>query len=50
MIVKSGSQYQVQSESGKSLGKYRSRAEAELRLRQVEYFKHKKEASHGKSK
>jgi hypothetical protein len=47
MIVKSGSQYQVQSESGKPLGKYRSRAEAELRLRQIEYFKHKKGGGHG---
>ena len=41
MIVKSGNQYQVQSESGKPMGKYRSRAEATLRLKQIEYFKHK---------
>lgn len=41
MIVRSGSQYQVQSESGKPMGKYRSRAEALLRLKQIEYFKHK---------
>jgi len=47
MIKKSGSQYQVQSESGKPMGKYRSRAEAELRIRQIEYFKHKKGGGHG---
>lgn len=41
MIEKSGSQYQVKSESGKPMGKYRSRAEATLRLKQIEYFKHK---------
>lgn len=50
MIVHSGSQYKVQSESGKPMGKYRSRAEAEMRLRQIEYFKHKKGASGGNSK
>jgi hypothetical protein len=48
MIKKSGSQYQVQSESGKSMGKYHSRAEAELRLKQIEYFKHKKGAGNVK--
>jgi len=41
MIEKSGSQYQVKSESGKPMGKYRSRAEAAFRLREIEYFKHK---------
>lgn len=35
--------YQVQSEKGKNLGIYDSRKEAEDRLRDVEYFKHKDE-------
>lgn len=42
MIVKVGSKYQVRSESGKPLGTYKTRAEAEKRLRQVEHFKSKK--------
>jgi hypothetical protein len=43
MIKKSGSTYKVVSEKGKNLGSgYKTRAEAEKRLRQVEYFKHKK--------
>jgi hypothetical protein len=35
----------VFSQKGKSLGKYKTKAEAVKRLRQVEYFKHHKEAS-----
>jgi hypothetical protein len=31
----------VYSEKGKLLGRYRTKKEAEKRLRQVEYFKHK---------
>lgn len=43
MIVKSGSKYNVVSESGKNLGAgYSSREEAAHRLAQVEYFKHAK--------
>lgn len=43
MIVKTKSGYQVKSESGKNLSKPNlSRAEAERRLRQVEFFKHRK--------
>ena len=43
MIVKDDKGYWVRSESGKNLGgPYRTRAEAEQRLREVEYFKHKK--------
>lgn len=43
MIVKKGSQYYVKSEKGKNLGgPYKSKAEAKKRLKQVEYFKHKK--------
>lgn len=35
--------YKVLSEKGKNLGgPYKSKAEAEKRLRQVEFFKHKK--------
>lgn len=42
MIVKSGSGYQVKSESGKNLSKPgMSKAQAKKRLQQVEYFKHK---------
>ena len=40
-IVKKGSQWQVQSEKGKNMGTYDTKQEAEERLRQVEYFKHK---------
>jgi hypothetical protein len=39
VIRKKGSKYQVQSESGKSLGTYSTKAEAEKRLRQIEYWK-----------
>lgn len=43
MIVKRKDGYHVVSESGKNLGgPYKSKAAAEARLRQVEYFKHKK--------
>jgi hypothetical protein len=42
MIRKRGAGYSVQSESGKRLGgPYASKSEAERRLRQVEYFKHR---------
>lgn len=40
MIVKKGSRYEVRSKDGKKrLGAYGSKAAAEKRLRQVEYFK-----------
>lgn len=42
MIRKEKSQYVVKSKSGKSLGKYKTKKEAEKRLKQVEAFKHKK--------
>ena len=43
MIRKVKSGYRVVSEKGKNLGgPYKSRAEAERRLRQVEFFKHRK--------
>jgi len=47
MIVESGGKYYVKSESShKNLGgPYKSRKEAEKRLAQVEYFKHKSSRS-----
>lgn len=44
MIRKKGSDYVVLSEAGKVLGSYRTKEEAERRLRQIEYFKHKKDS------
>ncbi|MCK6450835.1 MAG: hypothetical protein L6R19_08270 [Alphaproteobacteria bacterium] len=45
MIRKERDGYRVLSESGKVLGgPYKTKAEAEKRLRQVEYFKHRKPA------
>ncbi len=45
MIRKEKDGYRVLSESGKNLGgPFRTKAEAEKRLRQVEYFKHRKPA------
>jgi hypothetical protein len=43
MIKKDKSGYKVLSEKGKNLGgPYKSKAAAQKRLRQVEFFKHKK--------
>jgi len=43
MIKKTKDGFKVVSEKGKNLGgPYPSRSQAEKRLRQVEYFKHKK--------
>jgi hypothetical protein len=43
MIKKVKSGYKVLSEKGKNLGgPYKSKAPAQKRLRQVEYFKHRK--------
>jgi hypothetical protein len=43
MIVKKKDGYHVLSEKGKNMGgPYKTLAEAKKRLRQVEYFKHKK--------
>jgi hypothetical protein len=43
MIRKTKEGYKVLSEKGKNLGgPYKSRAEAQKRLRQVEFFKHRK--------
>ncbi len=40
-IRRKGSQYVVQSKTGKNLGKFSTRKAAENRLRQVEFFKYK---------
>ena len=43
MIVKTSKGYVVKSEKGKTLSKpYPTKAQAQNRLRQVEYFKNKK--------
>ena len=43
MIIKSTKGYTVKSEKGKNLGgPYKTKEEAQKRLKQVEYFKHKK--------
>jgi len=42
MIKKSGDNYVVLSSDGKVLGTYKTRKEADERLRQIEYFKNKK--------
>lgn len=43
MIKKTKSGYEVKSESGKNLSKKNlTKEQAEKRLREVEYFKHKK--------
>lgn len=48
-IKKSGSSYSVRSEGGKNLGSgYKTKAAAEKRLRQVEYFKSHPKASGGR--
>jgi len=43
MIRKTPKGYKVVSHTtGRSFGTYRSKAQAQKRLRQIEYFKHKK--------
>jgi hypothetical protein len=42
MIRKVRGGYRVLSESGKNMGTYRTKGEAEKRLRQIEMFKHLK--------
>jgi hypothetical protein len=41
MIVKKKNTYEVRSKTGKLLGKYLTKAAAERRLKQIEFFKHK---------
>jgi len=40
VIVKEGNKWVVRAESGRAMGSYATRAEAEKRLKQVEMFKH----------
>jgi hypothetical protein len=42
MIKKAGNKYVVVAESGRRMGTYDTKAEAQKRLRQVEFFKHAK--------
>ena len=42
MIKKIGSKYVVLAESGRRMGSYKTKKEAEKRLRQIEVFKHLK--------
>ncbi|HZZ98369.1 MAG TPA: hypothetical protein VFG51_00370 [Candidatus Saccharimonadia bacterium] len=42
MIRKVKQGYRVVSKKGRNLGTYKTKDEAKIRLRQVEYFKHKK--------
>lgn len=42
MIKKIKQGYRVVSESGRNMGTYKTKEEAKIRLRQIEFFKHKK--------
>ena len=42
MIKKIGSEYVVVAESGRKMGSYGTKKEAEKRLKQIEFFKHLK--------
>ena len=42
MIKKVKEGYRVLSEKGKNMGTYSEKKDAEKRLQQIEYFKHKK--------
>ncbi len=42
MIRKVKEGYRVVSESGRNMGTYATKEEAQRRLRQIEFFKHKK--------
>jgi hypothetical protein len=42
MIKKISDGYRVVAESGRNMGTYKTEGEAKKRLRQIEYFKHKK--------
>ena len=39
MIVQNGKKFTVMGESGRKMGTYGSKAKAEKRLKQIEYFK-----------
>ena len=42
MIRKQGSKYTIIAESGRKMGTYDTKKEAEKRLKQIEFFKHLK--------
>ncbi len=42
MIKKIKEGYRVVSESGRNMGTFKTKEEAKKRLRQIEFFKHKK--------
>ena len=44
MIRQRGGKFQALSESGRAFGTYETKAEAEHRIKQMEYFKHEKHA------
>lgn len=48
MVQKRGSKYHALSESGRNFGSYSSKGEAEKRIAQMEYFKHKDARKKGK--
>ena len=45
MIRKVKNGWEVLSEKGRSFGIYKTRLEAERRLKQIEYFKHRRQSS-----
>ncbi len=45
MIRKVKEGYRVVSESGRNMGTYPTKEEAEKRLKQIEYFKHKRKGT-----
>ena len=47
MIRKAGGKYVVLAESGRRMGTYDTKAEAQKRLRQIEFFKHAKKTGAG---
>lgn len=44
MVVKQGSNWVIKSQTGKTLGTFKSKEEADKRLREIEFFKHKGES------
>lgn len=44
MVVKQGSNWVIKSHTGKTLGTFKSKEEADKRLREIEFFKHKGES------
>jgi len=44
VIIKVKNGYKVVAESGRNMGTYPTKEEAQKRLQQIEYFKHKKQS------